>query len=426
MSALRPPLSPEAAALVRVMTAGLSRRRVLGGAGALGAGMVLAGCGSSAPAPTTVAGGTPSPGQDVSDTEKVVRWANFPLDLDKDDTTKKYPTLEAFAAKTGITPSYYEEIDDNASYLGTIQAQLSQGQDIARDVIVATDWMAARLVRAGGAQKLDKDKNIPNAKNLAAGLRSVDYDPGRTFSLPWQSGFTGLGYNVARYKALTGKSAMKSLDDLWDPRLRGRVEVLSEMRDTIGLIMLWQGVDPAKSFTQAQFDAAVAQVEKQLNGGQIRLVKGASYKDDLTSGDAVAVIGWSGDIFQLNAQARTASSATKADPFDFVLPESGGMLWTDNLLVPVGATHKTNAEILMNYYYDPKVAAQVAAYVNFISPVKGAQQEIRKLPGVDPGLADSVYIFPTAAELAKVHTFRSLTAREEKDFTGSFQQVLGS
>lgn len=418
----RPPLSPEAAAVVRAMSAGRpSRRSVLGGAGALGLGAVLAACGTKGSSTEGDGGASPSlsPGTDVSDTEKTVNWANWTLYLDKDDVTKTYPTLEAFRAKTGITPTYTEEIEDNETYYGKVQAQLRQGQDIRRDVVVFTDWMAGRVVKAGWIQELDKSK-IPNAANILDNLKDVDYDKGRNYSLTWQSGYTGLGWNAEKLKDLTGKTELRTIDELWDPKLKGRVEVLSEMRDTIGLILLAQGVNPAAPFAQDKFDAALSVLERQLSSGQIRQVKGNSYKEDLTSGDAVAVIAWSGDILQLNLEAGGGS------PFGFGLPEAGGMLWSDNLLVPIGARHKTNAEILMNYYYDPKVAAEVAAYVNYICPVKGAQEEIAKLPDVDPSIVKSPYIFPSGADLAKVHMFRTLDAQEEKDFTSGFQQVLGA
>ena len=426
----RPPLSPEAAAVVRAMAGGrLSRRSVLGGVGALGLGSALAGCGTKSSSGTSSASGSaaagPSAAADISDTEKVVNWANWTLYLDKDDASKSYPTLVQFSKTTGIKATYAEDIEDNESYYGKIQAQLRQGQDIGKDVIVFTDWMAARVVKAGWVQKLDLAKTIPNAKNILPSLKNVDYDPGRNYSLTWQSGYTGLGWNKAQLKALTGKTELKSVDELWDPRLKGRVEVLSEMRDTLGLIMLAQGVDPHQPFGQDKFDAALSALEKQLSGGQIRQVKGNSYKEDLISGDAVAVIGWSGDMLQLNLEAKGKDPAAP-DPYGFAVPEAGGMLWSDNLLIPIGSPHKTNAEILMNYYYDPKVAAQVANYVNYICPVQGAQDEIAKLPGVDPAVVKSPYIFPTQADLAKVHLFRTLTAAEEKDFVGAFQQVLGA
>jgi spermidine/putrescine transport system substrate-binding protein len=283
--------------------------------------------------------------------------------------------------------------------------------------------MAGRVIKAGWAQKLDK-KNIPNAKNILDTLKNVDYDPGRSYSLTWQSGYTGIGWNTARLKELTGKTELKTLDELWDPKLKGRIEVLSEMRDTIGLILRSKGTAIDKPFTQAQFDDGVSVLEKQLASGQIRQVKGNSYKEDLVSGDAVAVICWSGDVFQLNLEAGQGTS--KTPPYGFALPESGGVLWSDNLLVPIGSRHKTNAEILMNYYYDPKVAAQVAAYVNYICPVKGAQDEIAKLKGVSPDIVKSPYIFPTQADLTKVQAFRTLSTQEEKDFTAAFQAVLGA
>jgi spermidine/putrescine transport system substrate-binding protein len=426
-SSPRPPLSPEAAAVVRAMQGGrLSRRSVLGGAGALGMGAVLAGCGtkgSSASSGSAGASATLKAGTDVSDTEKTVNWSNWTLYLDKDDATNTYPTLKTFETQTGIAAHYSEDIEDNESYYGKAQAQLRQGQDIGADIITLTDWMAGRLVKAGWVQKLDRDK-IPNAKNILPDLNKVDYDTGRNYSLTWQSGFTGFGWNIAKLKELTGKSEIRTLAELWDPKLKGRIEVLSEMRDTLGIILQSQGVKPKDPFGQDKFDAAVSELEKQLASGQIRQVKGNSYKEDLTSGDAVAVIGWSGDMLQLNLEALAAGA--KSAPFGFAVPESGGMMWSDNLMIPIGARHKANAENLINYYYDPKVAAQVAAYVNYICPVQGAQEEMAKIKGIDPAVLKSKYIFPSPADLANVQFFRTLSTQEEKDFTSAFQAVLGA
>ena len=416
----RPPLSPEAAAVLRALAdsaaaGGPSRRTLLGGAGALGIGALLAACGTSGTPGTgggaasgTSASAGPSPAQDRSDTEKVVNWANWTLYLDKSDDGKSYPTLDAFQKKTGIKATYAEDIEDNDTYYGKIQAQLKQGQDIGKDVIVLTDWMAGRLVRQGYTQKLD-DAAIPNKKNILTALQNVSFDPGRQYTLTWQSGYAGLAYN----KTKTGP--VRTLDDLWRPDLKGRVEVLSEWRDTLGIIMRSQGTDIDKPFTQEQFDKALQVLETQLNNGQIRQVKGNSYKEDLISGDALAVIGWSGDIFQLNAE--------NGDKWEFVLPESGGTLWSDNLMIPIGSPHKKNAETLINYYYDPKVAAEVAAYVNYICPVQGAQQEMEK---IDKDLAKSPLIFPSAADLQKVQVFTKLEPAEETKYTQAFQKVLGA
>lgn len=409
MTRTRPPLSPEAAALVRAQ---LSRRSALAGAGALGLGALLAACGTSGTPSTSgqgSAGSRPQPATDRSDTEKQVDWANWTLYLDYDDETKKYPTLEAFQKKTGITASYAEDIEDNDSYYGKISGQLKNGQDIGKDIIVLTDWMAARLIRQGYAQKLDA-ANIPNKKNLSAAYASPDYDPQRDQSLTWQGGFAGLAYNKEKVPG-----GIRTVSDLWKPELKGRVEVLSEMRDTIGLIMGEQGVDISGKFTDDQFMTAVGELEKQIGSGQIRQVKGNSYKEDLISGDALAVIGWSGDITQINFE--------NDDKWEFVLPESGGTLWADNMLVPIGATHKKNAEKLMNYYYDPKVAAEVAAYVNYICPVEGARAEMEKL---DPELAKNPFIFPDEEFLSKAKQFRTLTPQEETKYSTAFQKVLGN
>jgi spermidine/putrescine transport system substrate-binding protein len=405
----RRPIDPRVQALVR---ARLSRRSVLLGAAGLAG---LAACGTGSSTPSGSGGGSstgpakPSPAADRSATDKVVNWANWTLYLDYDEDTKKYPTLEAFQKKTGIKATYAEDIDDNDTYYGKIQNQLRNGQDIGKDVIVFTDWMAGRCIRAGYAQQLDSAA-MPNVKNLIASQRDVDYDPGRKYSLPWQGVYGVLAWNKEKVPG-----GLRSVSDLWKPELKGRVEVLSEMRDTVGLIMLEQGVDITKNFSADQFNNAIDVLQKQISGGQIRQVKGNSYKEDLISGDALAVIGWSGDIFQINAE--------NGDKWGYVLPDAGGTVAFDNMLVPVGSPHKANAEKLIDYYYDPQVAAEVAAYVNYICPVEGAQQAMEK---IDPDLAESPWIFPTAADQTKAKTFRTLSPDEETSFSESFQKVIGN
>jgi spermidine/putrescine transport system substrate-binding protein len=416
----RPPLSPEAAELLRALgpVAGPSRRSMLAGAGALGLGAALAACGTkgtgsgTAPAGSASGGASatgPAAAADRSATEKVVNWANWTLYLDKAEKGNTYPTLEAFQKKTGIKATYAEDIEDNDTYYGKVQAQLRQGQDIGKDVIVLTDWMAGRLVRQGLVQKFDP-ASIPNKKNILPALANVSFDPGRQYSLTWQSGFAGLAYNKKKVK-----QPVRTVEDLWRPDLKGRVEVLSEWRDTLGLIMRSQGTNIDKAFTQEQFDKALEVLQTQLGNGQIRQVKGNSYKEDLVSGDALAVIGWSGDIYQLNNES--------GDQWEFVLPESGGTLWSDNLMIPIGSPHKKNAETLIDYYYDPKVAAEVAAYVTYVCPVQGAQEEMQK---IDKDLAASPLIFPSEADLAKVQVFTTLAPADETRYTSAFQRVLGS
>jgi len=385
----------------------LSRRTVLRGAGGAGVAAALAACGtgdtgdSAKPEPTV---------KDKSATDKVVRWANWPAYLDYDEDTKNYPTLEKFQSETGIKATYAEDIDDNDSYYGKIQGQLRNGDDIGKDIVVFTDWMAGRLIRQGYVQELDK-KNIPNAANLTPKLQDVGFDPGRKYSLTWQSGYAGIGYR----KDKVGRE-LKTLDDLWAPDLKGKIVVLSEMRDTVGLIMMSQGVDISTDFGEDQFNAALDVLQKQIDSGQIRQVKGNSYLEDLRSGNAIAAIAWSGDI--LLAQFE------EEDPnYTFTLPESGGTLWSDNLMVPIGSPHKTNAEKLFNFYYDPAIAAEVAAWVNYICPVEGAKEEMEK---IDPSLVDSPLIFPTEEDLNNVQVFRSLTPDEETTYSEAFQKVIGN
>jgi spermidine/putrescine transport system substrate-binding protein len=391
----------------------VSRRSVLAGAaGMAGVGALLAACGTGGTGGTSsgsssAAAGTP--GTDVSATDKNVFWANWTLYLDYDEATQSYPSLDAFQAKTGITAHYAEDIDDNDTYFGKVQGQLAQGQDIGQDIVTLTDWMAGRMIRLGYTQELDAAK-IPNAANLRQSLRGVDFDPGRTHSLTWQTGFGGVAWSKEKVPA-----GMKSVSDLWNPEYKGRIEVLSEMRDTIGLIMLEQGVDISGTWGDDEFYAALAVLEEHIKSGQIRQVKGNSYKEDLISGDAVAVIGWSGDVTQINFE--------NDDRWSFALPEAGGTLWSDNLMIPIGATHKANAEELMNYYYDPAVAAQVAAYVNYICPVEGAQAA---MADVDPTLVDNPLIFPDDATLAKSFVFRSLTPAEETKYNGDFLTAVGA
>ena len=391
-----------------IVRAQLSRRSVLRGAGGVGVAAALAACGTG-----DTTGTTDKPAATVKDksaTEKIVRWANWPAYLDYDEKTKKYPTLEKFQQQTGIKATYAEDIDDNDSYYGKIQGQLKNGDDIGKDVITMTDWMAGRLIRQNYVQKLDK-ANIPNAKNLNPKLQDVDFDPGRAHSLTWQSGYAGIGYR----KDKVGRE-LKTLDDLWAPDLKGKIVVLSEMRDTVGLIMLSQGVDISKEFTEDQFNTALDVLQKQVDSGQIRQVKGNSYLEDLRSGNAIAAIAWSGDI--LLAQFE------EEDPnYTFTLPDTGGTLWSDNLMVPIGSPHKANAEKLFDFYYEPAIAAEVAAYVNYICPVEGAKAEMEK---IDPSLVDSPLIFPTEADLASVKVFHSLTPDEETTYSEAFQKVIGN
>jgi spermidine/putrescine transport system substrate-binding protein len=393
-------LSPETRALIRAQ---LTRRRFLAGAGAVGATAVLAACsgsseesGSASESAATESSGT-------------VRWANWPEYLDYDENTQKYPSLETFIAASGINVVYKEEVNDNDEFYGKVQVKLEQNKDIGWDIVTLTDWMAGRWIRLGYAQAFDEGA-IPNKENILSGLANVGFDPGRKSSLTWQSGFAGFGWNK---EVIPG--GIKSLDQLFDKKYKGRIEVLSEMRDTMGIILQYQGVDVSQPFTEDQFMNAVDFLEKQVADGIIRQVKGNDYLDDMESGDAVAVIGWSGDIFAL--------ANDNDGKFEFAIPESGGTLWSDNVLLPSTSTNKKNAQAVINNYYDPAVAAQVAAWVNYICPVQGAREEMEK---IDAALVNNPFIFPDNATLAKVKVFRSLSPEEETTFGEAFAAASGN
>ena len=392
-------LSPETRALIRAQ---LSRRSLFVGAGAIAGASALAACGTGTSTSSKAV-------VDLSDKEKIVRWANWPLYLDYDSKTKKYPTLEAFQQKTGIAATYTEDIDDNNTFYGKVQGQLAIGSDIGYDVVTPTDWMASRWIQQGYAQAFD-EANIPNKSNIRSILANVGFDEGRKYSLTWQSGFAGFGWNTQKLP-----KGVRTMEDLFAPANKGRIMVLSEFRDTIGIIMQYQGVDPSSNFTEDQFMNAIDFLKGKISDGFIRQVKGNSYSESLVNGDAVAVIGWSGDIFILKTENK--------GKFDFAIPESGGTLWSDNMLIPSTSSHKKNAEALINYYYEPAVAAQVAAYVNYICPVESAQPELEK---IDPELAKSPFIFPDAATLAKVKVFRSLTSDETTKYQAAFDEAIGS
>jgi spermidine/putrescine transport system substrate-binding protein len=399
--------SPEMiAALAGTMRSSVSRRRLLQAAGISSAAVAVAACGTGGDSGTASEGSAP---QDVSDTEKTVNWSNWVEYMDIDEDTGAYPTLERFQEESGITVTYTEDVNDNNEFYAKVRTQLEQGQDIDRDIVVLTDWMAALWIQNGFAQKLDKAA-IPNSANLIPRLQNVSFDEPRDYTLPWQGGFAGLGYNIAAYQSATGNSEMTSLDQLFDPALRGRITLLSEMRDTMGCIIAWQGNDPS-NFTQAQFEQAIDALTEQVQNGQIRQVTGNDYLAALESGDVIGVIGWSGDIFALG------------EDFGFALPESGGTLWTDNMLVPSTSTHKKNAEAVMNFYYQPDVAAEVAAYINYLCPVEGAQEA---MVAIDPELAENPYIFPTEEFLSQTYVFMDLTPEQNEEYERLFQTAIGN
>jgi spermidine/putrescine transport system substrate-binding protein len=384
----------------------LTRRTLMVGASGVGV-AALAACGSKGRNPSAKGSATPSAAkaaQDMSDTEKVVNWSNWPEYIDLSADSKSRPSIDQFEKQTGIKVTYTEDYNDNDEFYAKVRPLLAGGTDTGRDVWCSTDWMVSRLIRQGYVQKLDY-ANIPNGKtNLEPSLRNVEFDPGRVYSIPWQSGFAGIGYNL---KATGGKKIETVTQLLTDPSLKGKVTLLTEMRDTVGLVLCELGKDPA-NFTDADFDAAMAVLQKAKDAGQIKGFTGNDYTDGLTKGDIAACFAWTGDVVQLQFDNKDVG---------YTLPEKGFTLWSDNFVIPALAKHKKNAETLINYYYDPKVMAEVEAYLNYIPPVIGTKAVIAK---TDPKLAANPLIFPSDEVLSRAHVFRGLTAAEEAKYNAKF------
>ncbi|GAA2150362.1 spermidine/putrescine transport system substrate-binding protein [Humibacillus xanthopallidus] len=390
------------AALMRGL---VSRRSAMMGAAGVGAAAFLAACGSAGKNASTggASGGaasrTAAAAQDMSDAEKVINWSNWTEYIDTSKDGKSRPSLDAFQKKTGIKVNYTEDYLDNDEFYAKVRPLLEGGKDTGRDVWCSTDWMVARLIRQGYVQKLDL-ANIPNAKNLSDSLKNVEFDPGRLYSLPWQSGFAGIGYNL---KATGGKKIESITQLLTDPALKGKVTLLTEMRDTVGLVMMEQGKDISK-FTDADFQAAIDVLQQAKDSGQILRFTGNEYTEGLAKGDIAACVAWTGDVVQLQFD----------DPnIQYALPEKGYTLWSDNFVIPALAKHKKNAEKLIDYYYDPAVMAEVVAFVNYISPVKGTAAELTKL---DPALGKNPLIVPTEDVLSRAQVFRGLSTAEETKY----------
>jgi spermidine/putrescine transport system substrate-binding protein len=396
-------LSPEAAALLAGQTR-TSRRTVLRG---LVAATALAATGCGMPGTRQDPAACRSADESASDKSLVI--SNWPLYIDvAEDDESARPTLDAFMAQSGIEVTYQEDVNDNNEFFGKVRNQLSTCQSIDRDIIVLTDWMAARMIRLGWVQPLQKDK-IPNVEaNLLPSLRGRPWDKGTEYAVPWQTGLAGIAYNGN----VTGE--VRTMDELLTrPDLKGKVTMLSEMRDTVGLILLEMGHDPS-NFTEEQFSNALNKLQRAVDDGQIRRFTGNDYAQDLAKGDIAACVGWSGDVIQLNFEDENIK---------FVTPEAGVMLWSDNMQVPNRATHQTNAEALMNYYYEPEVAAELAAYVNYICPVQGAQDA---MAAIDPELAENELIFPSESTLSSAKVFMALNEAQERIFEQGFQQVIGA
>ncbi len=326
-----------------------------------------------------------------------VTISNWPLYIDK-------KTVPDFEKATGVSVKYIEDVNDNAEFFGKLQPQLAQGQSGGRSVFVVTDWMAKKMHDLGYVQNLDKS-GLPNVeKNLVPSLQHPAFDPNRDFSVPWQSGMTGL---IVRTDLAPD---VHSICDLFDPKYKGKVDMLTEIPDTVPLVMKCMGVDLSKA-TVSDWLAAIDKIKGAAESGQIRRFTGNDYARDLTSGDVDAVIGWSGDAAQLQADNPNIK---------FVMPKEGCMIFSDNMVIPVGAPNPTAAEAWMNYVYDPTNQARITDYNYYLSPVSGVKPILAKS---DPTAAKSQLIFPTKQFTAKCDTAPALTTTQLEQVTKAFDAV---
>ncbi|HRV59017.1 MAG: spermidine/putrescine ABC transporter substrate-binding protein [Solirubrobacterales bacterium] len=365
---------------------------------ALVASLVLVACGGggglegSDNSNVTVAeGGDPTGSLNIS---------NWPLYIDG-------KTISNFQNETGIKTTYTEDVNDNNEFFGKVQPLLSQGDSGGRSIIVVTDWMAKKMYDLGYIQKIDHDKLPTVFNHLIPSLQHPSFDPDREFSVPWQSGMTGL---VVR-KDLAPD--VKSINDLFDPKYKGKVTMLTEMRDTVPLVMAADGIDPVDASTQDWLDA-IDKIKKASDSGQIRRFTGNDYVQDMAKGDVVAAIGWSGDAVQAQADNKN---------IQYVQPEQGCSIWSDNMLIPVGAPNPAAAYKFMNYVYQPEVQANITQYVNYVSPVEGVKPILEKR---DPAIANNELIFPSEEFVKNCFNQVSPPGDEEqqREVEQAFQDVV--
>jgi spermidine/putrescine transport system substrate-binding protein len=329
-----------------------------------------------------------------------VTFSNWPLYINKD-------VIPPWEKQVGGQMKYIEDYNDNEEFFAKVRQELESDRPIGRELVAPTDWMAARWIDLGYAEPIDKN-NVPNAKNLQESLKSPPYDPERNFTLPWQSGITAIGYNPEK----TGKK-ITSINDIFDPAYKGRMTMFSEWRDSAGLVLLGMGKDPTTA-SKDDYLEAIAKIDEESQKGQIRRFTGNDYTKDLAAGNLWVCVAWSGDLVQLRADNPN---------LEFVVPEEGGMTWSDNMLMPKNEKEYYGAETFMNYVYDPAVAAKIASEVNYFCPVVGAKEELEK---TDPELANNTLIFPDEETLSQVHAYPSLDQAEEREITAEMQKVTGA
>ena len=403
----------------------ISRRHFIAGSAMAGFATFLAACGAPgrSSAPTGAATPVPIGSEAARESEApattvpaptgggTLNFANWIGYIDVTDDGSSYPTLEKFTAETGIEVNYKEDVDDNETFFtSALQAPLDANQSTGWDIVVLTDWMVARLARLQWLEAFNP-AGMPNfPANLLDQYKGRSFDPDTNLAAPWQSGMTGIGHDAQA----TGP--LDSIEVFFADTYKGRVTYLSEMRDTVGLAAIKLGHDPDE-LTEEQFQESLAVVDTAVKAGIPRQLAGNSYVDIMLGGDAVVGMAWSGDVTSL-----LQPDQSEDQDFQWVLPKEGGMLWTDNMCIPKGAENKGQAELWINFYYEPENAATIEAWVNYVCPVAGAGEAMLAL---DEELATNELIFPTEEMTARLHQFRATTAEEETRWAEEFSRVSG-
>lgn len=387
----------------------LSRRDLLlrgaiGAAGAASLSAVLAACG----------GGGGIEGQSASSAEEGAAasvdrtladkfvLSNWPLYIDINDETKKSPTLEGFTKETGVPVEYIEDINSNEEFFGIVQGPLSQGQFV-RDMAIPTGYLVVQMKDLGYLEKFDLE-SIPNLSGVTA--TAPDWNPGFEWGIPWQSYMTGIAYNEAKIKGIDSFEQL-----LTDPALKGKVTLLNSMNDTMGVALQANGYSSSK-IVESEFDETLEQLQKAVQDGQIRQFTGNDYTGPLAKGDLFACLAWSGDVIQLQIDN---------PKLKFAIPETGGGIATDYMCILKGGNVYTSS-VFANYVLDPKIAAQLSLYVNYISPVAASKAEAEN---VDPAVASNQLIYPDEATLAKLQEFDPAVVNDPA-YKEKFQTLVGA
>ena len=296
----------------------------------------------------------------------ISNWPGY-IDPGKDGTVAE------FEKTYGVDTTYIEDVTGNTQFFGKLQPQLERGDSGGRSLFVVTNWLAKQMYDLGYLEQIDHADLKTVFQNISPQFLDDETDPGRKFSIPWQGGLTGIWVNTSEAPEI------RSLKDLFDPKYKGRITVLDEMRDTVPLVMQMQGADP-QNFTKEDWEKAIDFLKQEADSGQIRRFTDNSYTEDLTSGNAVAAIGWSGD-----------ASLIGRNDVEWRKPTDGCDTFFDQMVIPVGAPNTAAALAFMNFAYRPEVQADIAAYVNYVTPVDGVKEILAKK---DPELANDPLIFP--------------------------------